>query len=86
MKTTPYFEHSVPLKHPEIMRYLDYVEEALTAYVEIETQPNGRTRRWIIVPEVERYLRVIVEPDGETVHNAMFDRNYARKMKRRARK
>jgi hypothetical protein len=33
--------------------------------------------RWIQVPEMEnRYLRVILLEDGETVHNAFLDRRF----------
>lgn len=40
-------------------------------------QPDGRLRRWACIPEMDnRYLRVILLPDGETIHNAFFDRNY----------
>ena len=40
-------------------------------------QADGRIRRWCLVPEMEnRYLRVILLLDGETVHNAFFDRGY----------
>ncbi len=38
-------------------------------------QEDGRIRRWAIVGDMEdRYLRVILLSDGETVHNAFFDR------------
>jgi hypothetical protein len=44
-----------------------------------EVQPDGRIRRWGRVPEAGgRVLRVILLPDGETVHNAFFDRSYRR--------
>ena len=40
-------------------------------------QGDGRIRRWITVTEHEgRYLRVIPLADGETVHNAFFDRGF----------
>ena len=40
-------------------------------------QEDGRIRRWAPIDEAEgRYLRVILLPDGETVHNAFFDRSY----------
>jgi hypothetical protein len=40
-------------------------------------QADGRIRRWAKIDEMEgRYLRVILLPDGETVHNAFFDRGY----------
>jgi hypothetical protein len=40
-------------------------------------QEDGRIRRWAKVGEKgDRYLRVILLADGETVHNAFFDRRY----------
>jgi hypothetical protein len=43
----------------------------------INVAADGRIRRWVQVPEMEnRYLRVILLPDGETVHNAFFDRRF----------
>jgi hypothetical protein len=40
-------------------------------------QEDGRIRRWAAIDEAEgRYLRVILLPDGETVHNAFFDRSF----------
>ena len=76
MKTTRYFDAVAPKKHPEAVQYRDYVEKALTEYVAFQKQPDGRTRRWILVPREGRYLRVVVEPDDETVHNAFFDRGF----------
>jgi hypothetical protein len=40
-------------------------------------QAEGRVRRWARIKDMEgRYLRVILLPDRETVHNAFFDRGY----------
>jgi hypothetical protein len=40
-------------------------------------QQDGRIRRWAAIDEAEgKYLRVILLPDGETVHNAFFDRSF----------
>lgn len=40
-------------------------------------QADGRIRRWARIEEAGgRYLRVILLPDGETIHNAFFDRGY----------
>jgi hypothetical protein len=40
-------------------------------------QKDGRIRRWAAIDEAEgRYLRVILLADGETVHNAFFDRSF----------
>jgi hypothetical protein len=41
------------------------------------TQTDGRIRRWRRIPEAGgRALRVVLLPDGRTVHNAFFDRSY----------
>jgi len=38
-------------------------------------QQDGRIRRRAPIAEMEgKYLRVVLLPDGETVHNAFFDR------------
>jgi len=41
-------------------------------------QQDGRIRRWARINEMDgRALRVRLLPDGETVHNAFFDRSFA---------
>jgi chorismate-pyruvate lyase len=40
-------------------------------------QADGRIRRWKQIPEADgRWLRVVLLEDGETVHNAFFDRRF----------
>lgn len=40
-------------------------------------QADGRIRRWARIDEAGgRVLRVVLLADGETVHNAFFDRGY----------
>lgn len=54
-----------------------WIEAAIRAPYRELVQADGRIRRWIQVPDMEnRYLRVILLPDGETVHNAFFDRGF----------
>jgi hypothetical protein len=57
-----------------------YFDEWIMAAVEQpireERQSDGRIRRWTFVAAEARYLRVILLDDGETVHNAFFDRNF----------
>jgi len=31
---------------------------------------------WSKIKEVDKYLRVVLLEDGETIHNAFFDRNF----------
>ena len=42
----------------------------------IQIQSDGRIRKWAKITEVNKYLRVILLGDRETVHNAFFDRSY----------
>lgn len=40
-------------------------------------QSDGRIRRWGRIPEAGgKWLRVVLLGDGETVHNAFFDRRF----------
>jgi hypothetical protein len=52
------------------------VARALQQPARTQHQPDGRIRYWYWVVEHKRWLRVVTEPDGETVHNAFWDRNY----------
>lgn len=76
MKTTAYFDAS---RHRGDRRIIldAWIERAIQTPVRENRQTDGRIRRWIQVHEMEnRYLRVILLPDGETVHNAFFDRGF----------
>ena len=44
--------------------------------VKTEIQSDGRIKIWAKIKEVDKYLRVILLEDGETVHNAFFDRTF----------
>lgn len=56
---------------------VEWIERAMESPVREVVQQDGRIRRWVIVPEAEgKYLRVVLLPDGETVHNAFFDRGF----------
>lgn len=76
MKATAYYINSVLARRPELITYATYVERALVEPVETQVQPDGRIRHWIWVEEEQKYLRVVTLADGETIHNAMFDRRY----------
>jgi hypothetical protein len=76
VKATKYFQaiRSRPdratIKDEWIQRVVEFPEREYT-------QADGRIRRWAKIDENEgRYLRVVLLPDGETVHNAFFDRGY----------
>jgi hypothetical protein len=55
----------------------EWIERVIASPVAQVVQRDGRIRRWGFVPEMNnRVLRVILLPDGETVHNAFFDRSF----------
>lgn len=60
-------------------------ERAVTEAVEIEKQPDGRTAYWHYVADERRYLKVVVELDGEEIVTAHFDRGFGRRVERRRR-
>ena len=77
MKTTPYFEEQVLRKRPYLRR--EWCQAVISDPLRVERQDDGRYRFWGAVPEMgERVLRVITLEDRETVHNAFFDRGFAR--------
>jgi len=39
-------------------------------------QSDGRIRKWAWISEKGKFLRVVLLEDGETVHNAFFDRSF----------
>ncbi|MBM4047485.1 MAG: hypothetical protein FJ279_20455 [Planctomycetes bacterium] len=74
MKTTEYFRVSVLARRPYLKS--EWIEYVLKEPIRTDVQPNGRIRRWAFIPELGKYLRVVTEPDGETVHNAFPDRGF----------
>jgi hypothetical protein len=73
MRTTRYFDEQVMRKRPYLERR--WCEQAIQEPLR-DVQPNGRIRFWTYVPEVDKYLRVVVLEDEQTVHNAFFDRDF----------
>jgi len=83
LKTTRYFEEQVLRKRPYIQR--QWCRDVLDAPVRREMQLDGRIRWWGIIrvrgEARPRFLRVVTLDDGETVHNAFFDRNFREDMR-----
>ena len=74
MKTTRYFEEQVLVKRPYIKR--EWCLKAIQDPVRKEVQIDGRIRHWIYIAELSKYFRVVTLEDGETIHNALPDRNF----------
>ena len=78
MKTTRYFDEQVRRKRS----YIDpqWCSDVIATPLQRERQRDGRIRYWgeVTVPgEVSsRVLRVVTLEDGETIHNAFFDRGF----------
>ena len=76
MKFTKYFEEMQRRADRAAIR-LEWVRQVVENPVKEVVQQDGRIRRWGPIEEMEgRYLRVILLEDGETVHNAFFDRSF----------
>lgn len=78
MKTTPYFEEQVLRKRPYIERSMCLA--VIAAPLRREVQENARIRHWGEVVDSRdgkaRISRVVTLEDGETIHNAFFDRDF----------
>ena len=77
VKTTRYFDEQVRRKRPYLRD--DWIEQVIADPARRLDQPDGRVRFWRRVePESGKayMLRVVTLADGETVHNAFFDRDY----------
>jgi len=78
MKTTRYFDEQVMRKRP----YLDLAQcaEVVAKPLRRIVQDDGRVRFWGRVidtrDKTSRILRVVTLDDGETIHNAFFDRDF----------
>jgi len=74
MKTTHYFIASVMGRRPYLKD--EWIEYVLNNPIRTVVQANGRIRHWALIPELGKYLRVVTQPDGETVHTAFLDRRF----------
>ncbi len=76
MKTTAYFEALRQRPDRATIRS-DWIQRTIESPIREVVQADGRIRRWSAVPEAGgKFLRVVLLADGETVHNAFFDRGF----------
>lgn len=79
MKSTEYFRFT-KLRSDRAAIKDEWVLRCVENPVHQEFQSDGRIRRWAKIDEMGgRFLRVVLLNDGETVHNAFFDRDFKRK-------
>jgi len=55
---------------------MEWIEETIKNPAYTEVQSDGRIRKWRKIRAEGKFLRVILLPDGETIHNAFFDRSF----------
>lgn len=78
MKWTQYFLSTRERPDREMIREA-WISQAIQHPIREAVQTDGRIRRWACIEAAEgRYLRVVLLADGETVHNAFFDRDFKR--------
>jgi hypothetical protein len=75
MKFTQYFLHI--RRRPDRARIrMEWIEATVKNPDNTEIQLDGRIRNWKRIEEEGKFLRVILLPDGKTIHNAFFDRSF----------
>jgi hypothetical protein len=74
MRYTQYFLYT--RQRPDRAYIKDkWIDFTIKNPVQTEIQSDGRIRKWAKIEEEGKYLRVILLEDGETIHNAFFDRD-----------
>lgn len=77
MKFTQYF-HTMRLRPDRTGVQLEWIQQVIDHPAKQVIQADGRIRRWASISEADgKFLRVILLDDGETIHNAFFDRSYS---------
>jgi hypothetical protein len=76
VKTTAYSE--AIRKRPDRAVIQDaWIAQVMQHPLQEVVQADGRIRRWAAISEAQgRFLRVVLLADGETIHNAFFDRGF----------
>ena len=76
MKTTKYFDGLTKRPDRTIIK-MEWIIRTIEKPVKKVIQSDGRIRLWSPIKEMDsRYLKVILLEDGETIHNAFFDRGF----------
>jgi hypothetical protein len=76
MKFTQYFLYTRQ-RQDRIHIEVEWIQYVVDHPLKEEIQSDGRIRRWAkIAAANNKYLRVILLSDSETVHNAFFDRSF----------
>lgn len=76
MKFTQYFQ-AMRQRPDRAIIEIEWIQRVIEHPLKEIVQQDGRIRRWACIEEANgKYLRVILLSDGETIHNAFFDRSF----------
>jgi hypothetical protein len=76
LRCTRYFLYTRGREDRKDIRF-EWIEHVTAHPIKEHVQADGRIRRWARIPEAGgRVLRVVLLEDGQTVHNAFFDRSF----------
>ena len=75
MKFTQYFLN-IQRRPDRAKIRMKWIEETVKNADYTEIQADGRIRKWKRIEEEDKFLRVILLPNGKTIHNAFFDRSF----------
>ena len=76
METTRYFDYT-RLRSDRASIKMEWIVRTIEHPVHTKVQSDGRIRKQTKIEEAGKYLRVVLLPDGETIHNAFFDRDFS---------
>ena len=72
MNFNEYYINVVLAKRPYLK--VEWLESIISNPIRTKVQSDRRVRYWGYVEEMEKYVKVVTESDGNTVHNAFPDR------------
>lgn len=75
LKFTSYFLHTRQRSDRMVIK-MEWIEQVYRFPEHQVIQTDGRKRMWGYIKEVDKYLRIVVLDDHETIHNAFFDRDF----------
>jgi hypothetical protein len=76
MKFTEYFKYRRTQPDREWIE-VEWIKRVIDSPEHQTVQDDGPVRLWARIEEANnKWLRVVVLEDGETVHNAFFDRSF----------
>ncbi|MDI6734872.1 MAG: hypothetical protein QME42_01540 [bacterium] len=79
MKFTQYFLYTRQRRDRKDIK-IEWIRYVIDNPVKEDIQSDGRIKRWAKISEANnKYLRVVLLEDRETVHNAFFDHSFKEK-------